>query len=126
MNRNRGFSLIELMVVVVIIGLLAAVAYPAYGKYLIKGNRAAAQSHLMELAQSQAQYLADNRAYATTVADLGTTPAAVSSKYTISITTSSAPPRFTITATPVATSNQAGEPNLTINHAGAKTPADKW
>lgn len=127
MNRNRGFTLIELMVVVAIIGLLAAVAYPAYGRYLVKANRAAAQSYMLELAQAQSQYLADNRAYATTIAALGsTTPAAVSSKYGIEITASNGPPRFTITATPVATSSQAGDQALSINQAGAKLPASKW
>lgn len=127
MNRQPGFTLIELMVVVAIIGVLAAIAYPAYGSYLIKGNRSAAQSHMMELAQAQAQFLADNRAYADSVTDLGmTTPAAVSSKYDITLEASEAPPGFTITAEPKTGTNQYGDDTLTINQSGTRSPADKW
>lgn len=135
MNRSRtarragaGFTLIELMVSMAIIALLAAIAYPAYGNYLKKSNRAAAQSYMIELAQAQSQYMADSRSYAPTESALNmTTPAAVASKYHISIAASDGPPpTFTITATPVPTSSQAGEDVLTLDQAGARTPASKW
>lgn len=128
MNRSRGFTLIELMVTVVIVGILAAIAYPAYGSYLVKGDRAAAQAHMMELAQAQAQYLADNRGYASSVAALNmTTPAAVSSKYVISVVASEGPPpSFTIKATPIAGSRQVADGELEITSTGARTPAAKW
>lgn len=126
MNRVRGFTLIELLVVVAIIGMLSAIAYPAYGRYLVKGNRGAAQSYMLELAQAQAQYLADNRAYADSVGDLVEPPAAVSSKYDIEIDASEGPPGFTITATPKAGTNQEGDDTLSINQSGTKLPADKW
>ena len=67
---GAGFTLIELLVVVAIIGILSAIAYPAYGKYLVKTHRTAAQVHLMELAQAQSQYMADSRSYAANVSDL--------------------------------------------------------
>lgn len=136
MNRSRtvsagraaGFTLIELMVCVAIIGILAAIAYPAYSKYLVKSNRAAAESHLVELAQAEAQYMADSRSYAGSVGDLGmTTPAAVLAKYTISIAPTDGPPAgFKITATPIPGSSQDGDEALTIDEAGKRTPDTKW
>lgn len=127
-TRNRGFTLIELMIVCAIIGIIAAVAYPSYTRYVVKGNRAAAQAHLIDLAQRQQQFFADSRTYADTVAEMNmTTPAEVQRHYTIAITNSDGPPpTFTITATPIAAGAQAGDGTLSIDSAGAKSPADKW
>jgi len=126
--RQRGFTLVELVVTVAIIGLLASIAFPNYMEYVKKGRRAAAQSHLMDVAQRQQQYLLDTRSYAADLSTLNvTTPSDVSSYYTISITVGdSGPPSFTATATPVAGSAQASDPTLTLTNTGAKTPADKW
>jgi len=125
---HRGFTLIEVMITVVIIGTLLAIAVPAYSNYVIRGNRAAAQQHLMDLSQRETQTLADSRTYKDNVADLNmTTPTTVSKFYTISIVTSNGPPpTFTITATPIAGSKQAADGNLSIDQAGAKLPATKW
>ena len=123
-----GFSLIELMVVVAIIAIIAAIGYPTYTKYLVKTNRVAAQVHMMDLAQAQAQHLADSRSYAASVDDLGmTTPAVVSAKYTIKIALTEGPPSsFKITATPVAGGSQVADKELSIDGAGTRSPADKW
>ena len=56
MDRNDGFSLIELMIVVVIIGLLAAVAYPSYMEHVQKGERARAKEFMLDLVSKQERY----------------------------------------------------------------------
>ena len=125
---TRGFTLIELMVVVAVIAVLAAVAYPSYTSHLAKGRRAAAQSYLMDLATKQAQYLLDKRAYAPTEAALGATaPTEVNTYYTVAVSVDAGPPpTFQLTATPRAGTPQANDGILGIDQAGTKTPSDKW
>lgn len=125
---HRGFTLIELMITVAIVGILASIALPSYTRYIVKGNRAAAQQHLIDLAQREQQFLADARVYKDSVSGLNMqTPAAVSKWYTITIQTDAGPPpKFNITATPIAGSRQESDGALTIDQAGSKLPADKW
>ncbi|HEV8363850.1 MAG TPA: type IV pilin protein [Gemmatimonadaceae bacterium] len=122
-----GFTLIELLTVIAIVAILAAIALPSYQAQIRKGNRAAAQSYLMDLAQREAQHLLDARAYASAEAALGytATPADVASHYTIGIAAPVvAPPAFTITATAIGA--QVADGNLTIDNQGTKTPSGKW
>lgn len=131
-SRPSGFTLVELMITVSIIGILAAIAIPAYNDYIIKANRSAAKQFMLSIANRQEQYLLDNRSYATTVAALGmTVPSELSGKYNsnvsdwiINVTT--APPAFTVQAVPVAGSVQASDGTLTLTNTGAKSPANKW
>lgn len=127
-SRITGFTLLELMIVVVVIGILAAIAYPNYQEFVRRGHRSAAQSHLMDIAQRQQQYFTDARSYASTVGDLNmTTPAKVSKFYTIAIVVDPGPPpSYTLTATPIAGSIQAPDGALSLDNTGNKTPSSKW
>jgi type IV pilus assembly protein PilE len=60
---QQGFTLIELMIVVAIIGILASVAYPAYTSSIIKGKRAEGRAALTELMQQQERYMTQNNCY---------------------------------------------------------------
>lgn len=122
MPKSRGFTLIELMITVVVIGVLAAIAYPSYTQYVIRANRGEAQAYLMELAQRQQQFLMDSRTYASDIDDLGVVePPSVGRNYDVSLSDVSAtPPTFTLTASPKAGTMQAGDGDLTVDQSGAK------
>jgi type IV pilus assembly protein PilE len=60
---TSGFSLIELMIVLAIIGILAGIAYPTYMDYILKGRRAEGRAALLELLQQQERYMTQNNTY---------------------------------------------------------------
>lgn len=60
---SRGFTLIELMVVVAVIGILASIAYPSYQEYVRKSRRAEGRTALLELLQQQERYMTQNNTY---------------------------------------------------------------
>lgn len=125
----HGFTLIELMIAVAVVGILAAIAIPSYTRYIARSNRSAAQAYLVDIAQREQQYLLDSRIYGSK-ADLKVTdPSNVAGLYNVTIDLpATLPPTFTITAKPVAGAAQAsaGEPDLSIDSAGVKLPAGKW
>ena len=131
----RGFTLIEVMIVVAIVGVLAAIALPSYLDQQRKSRRASVQAHLINVASKQQQYLLDQRAYAgaascdaTGLTTLNTpTPADVASFYDVCVTsTAGPPPTFTVQATPKAGGSQTGDLGgavLSVTNGGVKSPA---
>jgi type IV pilus assembly protein PilE len=70
-NAQSGFSLIELMVVVAIIAIISAFAYPSYDRYVIKTKRSVAQNALLQVADRQQQFFMDNKSFAANMTNLG-------------------------------------------------------
>jgi len=130
LKKKRGFTLIELMITVAIVAILAAIAYPSYQQYVIRGNRAAAQAQMMDIASRQQQFLLANRAYAgkTVLESSGySLPSDVSKNYTYAITLGSGSmPTYSISFTPKSGTSQANDGDLTLDSAGVKAPSGKW
>jgi type IV pilus assembly protein PilE len=127
-QKTAGFTLIELMIVVAVVGILAAVAYPAYTDQIRKGARRAAQAQMLELASRQQQFLLSSRSYVpyeTITASGYALPTELSVKYTPSIVVGTGTvPAYTITFT--AQGVQLRDGDLTLNSEGVKGPASKW
>ena len=132
-KRFSGFTLIELMIVVAIIGILAGIAYPAYTDYVLRANRADGKAGLLNLQLAQEKYRADCSQYADgihatarTCASGGThnlvsSTSSPNGKYTLAITADTATPAtpYKLTATPTFTDAKCNV--LGINQAGTKT-----
>jgi len=129
--RNKGFTVVELLIVLAVIGILTAVAFPSYQNHVRKAARASAQAAMMQIADREAQYLLDARNYVVTATALTTLnvtlPVDVASRYTVTVTasdgtnTATTPPSYTVTATPIAGGAQAADGTLKLTHTGAKT-----
>lgn len=63
--KQQGFSLMELMIVVAIVGILAGIAYPSYQNYVLRSGRADGQAKLMEIIQAQERFYSQNQTYVT-------------------------------------------------------------
>ena len=121
-RQQTGFTLIELMIVLAIIGVLAAIAYPSYQQYVINSKRADMMSEMHNIASEvQNRKLAQGRYAGMAVADLTVNyPRQGTALYGIAITPNPLTSQWTVTATPIAGRQMVSDGNLTLNFQGVK------
>jgi len=138
---HKGFTLIELMIVVVVIAVLSAIAIPSYKNYVLRAKRASARTAIQNMAQQQERYFTQNNTYL--VVNTGGTPPAgwvnwvgdsyaqryydLSVAVTAGATTTAA--AFSIVAAPANGWSDVQCGTLTLTSAGIQTPTsptDCW
>ena len=127
--RLAGFTLVELMIVVAIIGILASIAYPSYRGFVVRSDRAEALSELIRLANLQEQFFVDNRQYTDNLSQLGLGAEATYTTATGNYIIASVINNNTFILTATAQGSQVDDNGCTIlniTDTGNKTPAICW
>jgi type IV pilus assembly protein PilE len=126
----RGFTLVELMIVVAIVAILAAIAYPSYTRYVTKTRRVAAQACLSQYASYMERWYTTNLSYAGVTTSNWpaldcASNAQTGNNYTYSLSSAATASSYTLQAAPIggqlAGDTQCG--TLTLNNQGVRTPS---
>ena len=130
-GEQTGFSLVELLIVITIMAILAALAYPSLSQYLLKNRRVAAQQSLYGLQLKQEEWRISHPQYAQQLSELDPRLAA-HAHYNFSVNQASNS-QYELTATAKSGSSQVRDyqghqscKTLTLNRAHEKTPAECW
>jgi type IV pilus assembly protein PilE len=143
MNRNQGFTLIELMIAVSIVAILAGIGYPSYNAYVKRAARAEVRAVVLDTAQKQERYYSSNNTYLAIAAPTTAAPtgwqnftggtAMAGRKYNVSVAVTGGGGSYTITAAPANgyTDTDCGTYMLThtnsrTNSGNSKSSADCW
>lgn len=126
----RGFTLIEMMIVVVIVAVLAAIALPAYTQHVVRAARVQAQAELLELAGLQEKIFLNSNSYSPSVTaayngtssgGLGRTSGQTNDgRYTLGLDITSPAQTFVLTARPTAGGTQADDGDISISESGRR------
>jgi type IV pilus assembly protein PilE len=127
-SNSRGFTLIELMIVVAVIAILAAIAYPSYSRYVLRAKRADAKQQLLQAAQWTERYMTANGRYPPDDVDLpaglAQSPSSGTASYIIGYVDGRTATTYALQAVPQGASANDECGTLTINHQGVKLADD--
>lgn len=135
-TAHKGFTLVEMLIVVAIIGILAGIAFPSYSRYIIEGKRADMMAEMQQMASrieankityKRYDRIPFNEIYApgaTITSGTSTFPIADTPLYTVSLSpitaTTLSGPDWTITATPITGGQMANDGTLTLDNTGRR------
>jgi type IV pilus assembly protein PilE len=119
---QKGFTLIELMIVIAIVGIISAIAYPSYQDSVRKARRGDAQASLVEAANDMERFYTENNTY------LGIAwPSNLTGDFYILAISAQSVSAYILQATPTGAQLSDNCGTLTLSSTGAKTPAiDCW
>lgn len=124
-KQQTGFNLIELMIVVVILGIIAAIAYPSYLEQVRQTRRANAQADMLELASYLERFYSESFTYDGAGLPFDQSPKTGQAYYSLSFQNLT-PTGFVIQAEPLGAQADDSCGTMTLDETGAGTPANCW